>query len=126
MIHALLRVKVEPAPLVRIPGCAVGLQAPVRQFQQVLLQRLETEGIGHLEVGALTIRALGINPELIVRLAKLRRLCIVLQGGRAEIAEHRVRHGRLHRQLVMRAAPGLHRISVAALALLLVHPLRLA
>ncbi|MNN20609.1 hypothetical protein D3C81_1338970 [compost metagenome] len=118
--HALARIQVKPAVLLGIPGHAQGLQAAFTDFDQVLLQRRDTEGVGHLEVGVLAVGARGIDPEASVLAKEPGRLVLALEGAVLEVGQHGLLVGDLHRQLVMGALPVLDLLGVASLALLLV------
>ena len=70
-VELLVRVLAEPAlPALllrpRVPGDRERLQAPARQFDQVLLQRIDAEGVLDLEVGELAVGSVGANEELAV------------------------------------------------------------
>src|SRR3954447_3952953 len=64
----LSRIQVEPALAAlflwpRIPGDAERLQASSRQADQVLLQRIDAECVGHIVVVRLTVGSLGPHRE---------------------------------------------------------------
>ena len=121
---ALAWIEMKPAAFLCIPGHAQGLQAPVADFEQILLQRRDAKGVGHLEVGRLAIAARRVDPELIAALIEPRGFTFGTERGVVEIRRDRLRRGGLHRQLVVRALPVLGLGLVAALALLLVDQLR--
>src|SRR5262245_43295027 len=67
----LVGIKVKPALATRllgagVPGQRQGLQAAVRKFDQVLLQRVDAEGVLHLEGGKLAVGTVGFDQELAV------------------------------------------------------------
>ena len=71
MANGLVRIEVEPAlPAFvgrpAVPGDRQRLQAAVRKLDQVLLQRIEAEGVLHLEDGQLAVRAVGLDEKLSV------------------------------------------------------------
>lgn len=123
-VHALARVEVEPAVFLGIPGDAKGLQTAVADVDQVLLQRRDAKGIGHFEVGVAAIFARGVDPEVIAPAQEARGLAFSLEGLVVEVRQHALGTGLLHRQLVVRALPILHRLAVTALALLFIDHLR--
>lgn len=123
-VHALAGVKVKPAVLLHIPGHAEGLQAPLANLDQVLLQRGNAKGVGHLEVSRLAVAAGGIDPILG---ASAKKECGFAFAGKAcviEVCRHRLRVGLLHRQLMVGALPVLDLHLVATLALLFINHLR--
>jgi hypothetical protein len=69
---ALLRVEMEPALLVDIPCDRQSLEAAVGQLDQVLLQRVDAEGIAHFIVVQLAVRPVGADEELPIALAERR------------------------------------------------------
>ncbi|MDT4844946.1 hypothetical protein FQZ97_789180 [compost metagenome] len=70
-------------------------------FDQVLLQRFDTEGVGHLEVGGAAIGAWRVDPELLALTEEARVFLVALEAHLVEVAEHARTAGFLHRQLVM-------------------------
>ena len=119
-IHALAGIKMKPAMLLRIPRHAQGLQATVADFDQVLLQRSNAEGVGHFEVVILAIKTGRIDPELVTFARKTHGLLFGFDRDVVEVCEHGLGRGRLHRQLMVRTLPVFDLLTVAALALLFV------
>ncbi|MOA13752.1 hypothetical protein D3C78_1338150 [compost metagenome] len=124
MVDALVGIQVEPGPLFHIPGGAERLQAAAFQLDQVLLQGLQPEGVGHLEVGRLAVRPRQVHPERVALALEMGGFHVVVQWRGVEVGQHRLRAGGLHGPLVMGALPGLEGPGMTALALLLVHPVR--
>jgi hypothetical protein len=65
----LVRIKMKPALSAfflraAVPRDRQGLHPAVREFDQVLLQRIDTEGVFHLEGGELPVRPVGLDQEL--------------------------------------------------------------
>ena len=92
----------EPAlaALVRrpaVPGEAERLHPPVREGDQVLLQRVDAEDVADLEVGELAVRPVGVDEELAVPLEEPRGDVAVSERRAVEAAEdgllRRLGHG---------------------------------
>ncbi len=115
-VNALARIQVEPLLLAGIPGHAQGLQASLADLDQVLLQGLDAEGVGHLEVRGPAVGAGGVDPELGPAAKQPGAFAFGLETLFIEIAQHRLRVGLLHRQLMVRALPVPGLGLVAALA----------
>ena len=118
-------VHVEPALLLRVPGRGERLQPPSREGHEVLLQRRDTEGVGHLEVAHLPVRPLGMDHELLALPEEPPGLAPVEEGGAGEVAEHRPVLRGLHGESVVRSLPGGVGLLVARLALLAADVLRI-
>ena len=123
-VHALAGIEVEPAVFLGIPGHTQGLQATVADFDQILLQGRDAEGVGNLEVGSLALDARRVDPELIAPAKEPGGLAFVLERCIIEIGRHGGRCRLLHRQLMVRTLPVLGLGLMATLALLLVDHLR--
>ena len=109
-IDLLVRVLPEPALAAgflgpRIPGQRERLQAPARQLDQVLLQRLDAEGVLDLEVGELAVGAVGADEELAVAREEVRCNALVGELRVAEVAAHGLRGRVLHGARVLRRGP---------------------
>ena len=100
------------------------MQPTFADLDQVLLQRRDAEGVGHLEVGVLAVDAGGVDPESVALARETGGFVFRFEGDVIEVAQHRLGIGFLHRQLVMGALPVLDLLAVAALALLLIDHLR--
>ena len=90
----------------RIPGDRQRLQTSALQRQQELLQRVDTEHPAHRVLPQLAVRAVGDHAVLAVAAQEARLHPVVLEACVVEVPEHRLRGGRLHGQVVVRAAPG--------------------
>src|SRR3954447_5770147 len=122
----LMGIEVEPALAAvvlrsAVPGDRQRLQAAVRERDQVLLQRLDAEGVFHLERGELSIGSVGLDEEPAVLAEKAGWHAVVLKARIVEVAQHRFLGGMLHRALVLRGAPQLRLGAVAAGARLAAH-----
>ena len=124
VIHRLTVVQMKPALLGHIPRRAVGLQAAIVQLQEVLLQRFDTESVGHRIIGGLAFGIRCIDPETTVTAKKTAGFGVGAQGLLVEVAQHGIISGRLHGQLVVRIQPVGMLLAVAALATAFIHPLR--
>ena len=97
-----------------VPGDRQRLQPAVGEFDEVLLQRIDAEGVFHLERGELAVRTVGLDQELSVLAEEARMHAVIVEAGIVEIAEHRFVGRVVHRVLVLRAAPKLRLRLVAA------------
>ena len=117
-----VRVEMEP-PLPalgarpRVPGQPERLEPAAGQRHEVLLQGVDAEGVGDLELGGLAVGAVGPNEELAVAAEERRRDAPVRDARLVEVAEDRLVRGGLHRAGVIGAAVGLRLLGVAAGAL---------
>src|SRR5690606_35726794 len=121
VVHPSAVVEVDPAPRAHVPGGAVSLEATVRQAQEVLLEGIDAERVGDPILRQLSVRARRVDPEGAVTAEEAVTLRIRGEGvcgacGVAEVAEHRLFRGELHRPLVIGAAPGLDLRGVTRLA----------
>ena len=99
VFDVLFRVEVKPAlaALVlgpRIPGERERLHAAVGKFDEVLLQRIEAEGVFHFERGELAVRPVGLDEELAVLAKEARRHAVIVEARVIEVAEHGCRRSR--------------------------------
>ncbi|MOA24925.1 hypothetical protein D3C78_1456230 [compost metagenome] len=114
-------VEVEPAlpagtGRAAVPGDGQGLQAAVGKLHQILLQRLDAEGVADLVVAQLAVGAVGAHEETSVAAIEARFDPRIAEGGVVEVAEHRVALGVLHGVGVLRALPGLELLAMAVRA----------
>ncbi len=118
MGYLLVGIKMKPALAVmllapRIPRHNKALHSTVGKGNQVLLQRIDTEGVAKVEVLRLAVGAVGANVELAVLLEEagsytvFRKVCVV------EISQDGGIVGDLHRLGVMRRTPRLHLLCMA-------------
>jgi len=110
----LARIQEEP-PLPRhVPRQRERLHPTSREADQVLLQGVPAEAVGHLEHGRLAVRPVRLD-QVLARVAEEAGLHpVALEHDPGEVATHR-RLGRLgHRQVVVRARPGFRLLLVAA------------
>src|SRR5688500_7472435 len=68
MINTLIGIEMKPASPGHVPGDRESLQAASSELDQVLLQRFDTKGVLHFEVGGTTVLAIGAHPERAVAL----------------------------------------------------------
>ena len=99
-------IEVEPSlpALLRracVPRDAERLESSSRQGDQVLLQRLDAERVGHLELGRLSVGTVGADQEASVAPEELRGHPEVGVACAIEIAEHRRLVDLLHGQIVV-------------------------
>jgi hypothetical protein len=100
----------------RIPGNRQRLVAPAGEGNQILLQRVEAEGVGDLVVRKLAVGAVGADHELVATLEEGGLDAVLPELDVGEVTEHARGVGLLHRQLVMGTRPGLEFRLVAGLA----------
>ena len=86
-----------------------------------MLQRLETEGVPHFELGHLAAGAFGEHEELAVPAVEAGRHSHVLELGVVEVTQHGRLAGVIHRIVVIRAQPVLVRLGMAIDALIAAH-----
>src|SRR5439155_24263117 len=112
MVDVLVGIQMKPAPAARllrsrVPGDRERLHPAVRERDEVLLQRVDAEGVLDLEVGEGAVRAVGAYEEAVVPAEEGRGHAVVRDGRVVEVAEHGRRGGRLHRVRVLGVLPGL-------------------
>ena len=116
----LVRVEVEPALLVHVPGDRQRLQPAAVGLDQDLLQRIDAERVPDLEVRHPAVGPVGVDEVLAVAAKEARRHALVREARVVEVAAHRLRRRRRHRHEVVRLAPRLAGLAVAADAELVV------
>ena len=110
MVDPVVWIEVEPALTARglrtrIPGDRQRLQTAARKFDQILLQRLDTERVLDVEVRELPVRAVGADDETLVA-TRERRLHACIRNPRVvELALHGLRARALHRARMLRSLP---------------------
>src|SRR5215472_11301474 len=99
-----------------IPGDAKRLQPPAWKRDEVLLQRIDPEGVGDRIVVERNVRAIRADHEPVAIAKERGRDPEMLERGVGEVAEYRCRRGRLHCERVVRALPGikLRRVTAGA------------
>ena len=108
--YLFVRIEMEPALSAlllwpAVPGDRERLQPPVREFDQILLQRIEAERVLDLERRELSVRPVGLDKKFAVLAEEARAHAVIIDMRIVEIAEHG-RVGRvIHRVLVLRRAP---------------------
>ena len=110
MLDFLIGIDVKPALAARVlrpavPGKGQHLQTAIGEFDEVLLQRIDPEGIFHLEHAELAIEAIGFDKKLSVLAKEARMDAVIIETGIVEIAEHGLVGGVLHCGLVLRGIP---------------------
>jgi len=106
----LVGVEVEPALAAfilrpRVPGDRQRLDTAIRELDQVLLQRVDAEGVLDLEGRELSVRPVGLDLELIAFAEEPRTHAVVVEDRIGEIAEYRLVGRLIHGVLVLRGAP---------------------
>ncbi len=112
----LARVEEEPSLPGHVPRQGEGLHAPAWKADEVLLERIPAEGVGHREDRGLPVGPVGLDEELrpVAKEAGLHP--VALENDAGEIAPHR-RSARLgHGAVVVRSRPRLRLPLVAARA----------
>jgi hypothetical protein len=89
-----------------VPGDAEGLQAAAGLGNQVLLQRVDAEGVAHLEVGGPAVGALGAYHEARQLAGEAGGLAGAVEAGVGEVGPHAGGAGRGHRVAVLGAFEG--------------------
>ena len=115
----LVGIEVEPAlaALVlraAVPGERERLQAAVGKLDEILLQRIDAEGVLDLEGGELAVGPVGLDQEFSVLAEEARVDAEIVEARIVEVAEHRAVGGVIHRELVLRGEPQLGLRLVAA------------
>ena len=101
---------IEPLVFLAIPTHAQHLHASVRKLDHILLQRVETKNVLHLEISQLSIGPLRVD-HVTVPIAKHPRSdTLIGKAGILKIAEHRFTGGSIHRSIVRRAVPAIERL----------------
>ena len=112
VLDLLVRMEMEPALsalLLRaaIPGDRQCLQPAVRKFDEILLQRLDAEGVFHLERGEPAIGSIGLDEEFPILTEETGMHAVIIKARVGEIAKHRSVGRVLHGEFVLRAVPEL-------------------
>ena len=105
-----VRIEMKPALAAlilrpRVPGNRQRLDAPVREFDQVLLQGIDAERVLDLECCELAVRAVGLNEKLSILAEEARRHPVVVERRAGKIAQHCSICGVGHCLLVLRGLP---------------------
>ena len=110
VLDLLVRIEMEPALAAfvlgpAVPGDRQRLQPAVGEFDEILLQRVDTERVLDLEGGELAVRPVGLDEKLSVLAEEARTHAVIVEARVVEIAEHRLVGRVLHREVVLRGAP---------------------
>ena len=105
-LDALVGIEVEPPVPPGVPGDGQVLQASAGKRREVLLQRLDPQNVGQLEVGRSSVRALGVHEEPVAPPEEPGGDAVVGEGVVVEVAEDRLGRRDLHGEVVVRAGPG--------------------
>ena len=100
----------------RVPGDGETLQGASGKRRQILLERLDTERVGQLEVGEPAVGTLRVDEEPAVAPEEAGSDAEMGEGRVVEVAQDGVGGRFLHREVVVRARPRLECRSVAARA----------
>ncbi len=80
-----------------VPGERQRLQPSVGECDQILLQRIDAEGVFDLEQGELAVRPVGFDPKFAVAAKEARSHAVIVERHAGKIAQHRplgrVSHG---------------------------------
>ncbi len=118
-------VEEEPALAGDVPRERERLHPAARELDEVLLERIPAERVSRLVDRGLAVRPGRLDEELLPVAEEPRLHPVALEDDAREVAAHR-RVGRLgHREVVVRARPGLRRLLVALGARLAAHERRL-
>src|SRR5262249_57328683 len=101
------RIEVEPALAAwvlraGVPGERERLQPAVRKLDEILLQRIDAEGVLHLEDGELAVGAAGLDKKFPVLAEEAGVHAVIIEASLVEIAAHRFIGRMIHRELVLR------------------------
>src|SRR5262249_8746299 len=112
VLDLLVGIEMEPALatlLLRagVPGDREGLQPAVREFDEILLQRVDAEGVFHLERSELAVRAIGLEQEFPILAEEAGLHAVMTEARIVEIAMHRCVGRMLHGEPMLRRAPKL-------------------
>ena len=91
MPDLLVRIEMKPALSAlflraAVPGDRQRLHPPVREFDQILLQRIDPEGVFHLEGGELSVRAVGLDKKFAALAEKAGAYAVIIEARVVEIA----------------------------------------
>ncbi len=105
-----IRIKMEPALTAllrraRVPGQAEGLEPTAGKRDQILLQRRPAEGVADRIVPQLPVGPVGLHEEGVVSTEEAGCDAVRLDLRVVEVAEHGLRRGLRHRQVVVGALP---------------------
>ena len=110
VLDLLVRIDMKPALAAfvlwpRVPCDRQCLNTAVGKFDEILLQRIDTKRVFHLEHGKLAIWPVGLDQEFIAVAEEARMHSVIIEAGLVEIAKHGLVGGVLHRGLVLRGIP---------------------
>src|SRR5262245_55241171 len=93
VLDLLVGIEIKPALAATVlrpavPGNRKRLYAAVREFNQILLEGIDAEGVFHLEGCELAVRAIGLDEEFVVLLKEARSYAVIVETCVLEIAEH--------------------------------------
>src|SRR5262249_38968315 len=112
MRHRAVGIEVKPALAAllfwpRIPRNGERLHPSVRKLDQILLQRINTKSVLHLEGRQLAIRPVGLNKELVAGAEEARTHPVVVERRIVEVPAHRFFGGVIHRVAMLGSLPEL-------------------
>jgi len=111
-----IRVQVKPALVGNVPGDRQGLQAPVLELDQVLLQRCNAKRIGDAEFLKLAIGIVCFCPVPAIAFEKQAGDAVLLKCSIVKIGQHGIGSRVLHGEIMVRARPGFRFSRMTALA----------
>ena len=106
VLDLLARIEMEPALpalLLRpgVPGDRERLQPAVGKFDEILLQRIDAEGVLYFKRGELAVRPIGLDKKLAVLAEEAGMHTIMVDARVVEVAQHGFVAGMLHRHAVL-------------------------
>src|SRR6202022_1921714 len=90
-----------------VPGERQGLEAPVGKLDEILLQRIDPEGVFHFERGELAVGTISLDQKFSVPAEEARMHAVIIEARIAEIAQHRFVGRVIHGLLMLRPTPKL-------------------
>ena len=119
VLDLLVRVEMKPALaalLLRpaVPGERQRLQPAVGKLDEILLQRLDAEGVLDFKRGEVAVGPVGLDEKLSVPAKEARMHAVIVEARTGEIAQHRFVACVLHGEPMLRAVPKLRFALMAA------------
>ena len=105
MWDVLIGVEGKPLLFLRIPGDGQALYAPAIEFDQVLLQGAEAEGMRDLELFQIAAGSFRFDHEVRAFTKEASRASVVGEAGIIEVSEHGFGGCRFHRSIMVGSVP---------------------
>jgi hypothetical protein len=108
--NILIRVKMEPLlstvfPRPAVPCDAESLKAAVRELDEILLKRINSESVFYFEIVELAVGSVGTDHVFTVPLIELGLETVIIELFIAEVTENSSFIRLLHGEVVVRAQP---------------------